>query len=50
MLKRFYSSILIVCTIIFCLKATAVESESITLNISAKVWEKPDSINDFLSY
>ncbi len=49
MLKRFIASIFILCTILFCLAETASESNSNTLNISAQVWDNPDSITDFLT-
>ncbi len=49
MLKRFIASIFILCTILFCLEAIASERNSNTLNISAQVWDKPDSITDFLA-
>jgi len=49
MLKRFTASIIILCTVLFCLAETVSDTDKNNLNISAQVWDNPDSIDDFLT-
>ncbi|MBN2830529.1 MAG: hypothetical protein JXR56_09445 [Candidatus Cloacimonetes bacterium] len=49
MIKRFITSVIILCTVLFCLAESVSSPDNNTLNISAQVWDNLDSINDFLT-